>query len=111
VAASKIERRFADWLRLAVMLSPAERIRVAAIVRAGVERTQGTASDTKVRLAIKRLTDAFVYGGIADADYRAELQKFQVQLASAQKGPRREQDALGHQGRPGLRSRVGSRTT
>ena len=87
VAASEIERRFAVWLRSAVVLSPAERIRVAAIVRARLERTRGTASETKVRLAIKRLTDAFVYGGIGDADYREELQKHQAQLASAQTAP------------------------
>jgi len=82
VAASEVERRFAAWLCAAVVLSPGERARVAAIVRSRLERTMGAAKESSIRLAVKRLTDAFVYGGIGDADYREELRKLQAQLAA-----------------------------
>lgn len=87
VAARVLEDEFGAWLRAVVALDDKRRTRVAEIVRAKVRRGSDAAKATRIRTAIKRLTDAFTWGAIEEDDYRAQLVDLRTQLAVSEHLP------------------------
>jgi hypothetical protein len=56
------------WLTAAVVIPVRLKAKVAVLVRARLSRGSNDDSAEKLRLAIKRLTDAFTWGGVTEAD-------------------------------------------
>lgn len=73
MAARLLEDEFGAWLQTAVALDDKRRTRAIEVVRAKVRRGSDAAKATRLRTAIKRLTDAFTWGAIEEDDYRAQL--------------------------------------
>ena len=80
VDAGRLEERFGEWLGSALTLSAALKVRLAALVRDKLSKNTDQESAAKIRLSIKRLTDAFAWGGLGEADYREQLVWAQRQL-------------------------------
>lgn len=70
-----------------VALDDKRRTRVAEIIRAKVRRGSDAAKATRIRTAIKRLTDAFTWGAIEEDDYRAQLVDLRTQLVVSEHLP------------------------
>lgn len=70
-----------------VALDDKRRTRVAEIVRAKVRRGSDAAKASRIRTAIKRLTDVFTWGAIEEKDYRTQLADLRTQLALAERLP------------------------
>ncbi len=87
VAARLLEQEFGEWLQAAVALDAERRTRVTAIVRAKVRRGSDAAKASRIRTAIKRLTDAFTWGAIEEDDYRGQLAELRAQLAMSEHLP------------------------
>jgi hypothetical protein len=63
------------------------KVRLAKLVRAKLTRATDEGSATKIRQAIKRLTDAFTWGGMGEADYREQLVTLRAELGRAERAP------------------------
>jgi DNA invertase Pin-like site-specific DNA recombinase len=87
VAARPLEEQFGEWLADAVALPASERTRLAALVRAKLRRGSDTGKATRLRAAIKRLTDAFTWGGLEEAEYRQQLADLRAQLERTERVP------------------------
>ncbi len=87
VAAERIEAQLGVWLRLAMALPTSLRPRVAALVRARVSQQRDGATVETLRVAVKRLTDAYMWKALDEADYREQLGVLQAQLERAEQAP------------------------
>ncbi|HEV8655023.1 MAG TPA: recombinase family protein, partial [Candidatus Limnocylindria bacterium] len=96
VRADTIDREMGTFVREALSLPAALRPRLAALVRAKVARGRDEASAERLRAAMKRLTDAYTWGGIGEADYREQLAALREQLAKSDRAPdeRRVMEAI-----------------
>jgi len=81
--AERLEAQLGEWLTAAFALPANLKVRVAALVRAKA-RAAGSGETveraTAVRGAIKRLTDAYTWGALIEADYREQLRALKDQL-------------------------------
>ncbi len=87
VRAAIADEDVAAFVRAAFSLPAMARTRVAALVRAKVTRGANALAVERVRGAIKRLTDAYTWGGADEAEYRAQLAALHEQLAKAERAP------------------------
>lgn len=87
VKAADVERQFRDWLPYAVALPNAMKPRLVTLIRAKLSRRGDAAKAEQLRVAVKRLTDAWTWGGMEEADYRAELKRLQDARAAALEQP------------------------
>lgn len=87
VSAGVLEESFGKWLVEAMTLRPEDRVKLAAIIRAKVRRGFDPAKAGRVRLAIKRITDAFTWGALEEDEYRRQLTDLQGQLAIVERQP------------------------
>jgi hypothetical protein len=87
VPAETVEREMGAFLAVALGLPATLRPRLAALVRAKVARGSDQASAERLRAAMKRLTDAYTWGGVGEADYREQLTSLREQLAKADRAP------------------------
>lgn len=55
--------------------------------RAKLSRGSDAEKVSRVRLAIKRLTDAFTWGGVEEDEHRSQLRRLRVDLESATRLP------------------------
>ena len=88
--ADRLEQQIGEWIAVAFGLPAHLKVRVAALVRAkarGRQSTQTVERSSAVRQAIKRLTDAYTWGGLSEADYRSQLSGLQVQLERLDAAP------------------------
>jgi DNA invertase Pin-like site-specific DNA recombinase len=85
--ADRLEHDFGSWLVSVLAIPGVFKARLAKLVRAKLTRTSDEESATKLRQAIKRLTDAFTWGGLAEADYREQLVALRAELGRAQRAP------------------------
>jgi site-specific DNA recombinase len=81
--AERLEQQLGAWLCSAFALPANLKVKVAALVRAKA-RGQGSLQSVEraatVRLAIKRVTDAYTWGAMGEADYREQLRDLKAQL-------------------------------
>lgn len=61
--ATTLEDSFGEWLTVATTLRTEDRTKLAATIRAKVRRGSDATKAARVRLAMKRITDAFAWGG------------------------------------------------
>ncbi len=96
VPAEALERAIGVFLREALTLPVVLRSRLAALVRAKVTHGTDPAAAERLRAAIKRLSDAYTWGGIGEADYREQLAELREQLGRADRAPdeRRVMEAI-----------------
>lgn len=87
VPADTVEREMGGFLSVALTLPATLRPRLAALVGAKVAHGSDQASAERLRAAIKRLTDAYTWGGVGEADYREQLTSRREQFAKADRAP------------------------
>ncbi len=88
VPATTLEEQLGGWIEWALELPAHLKMRVAALVRARTQAALGADDRTAtVRQAMKRLTDAYTWGGITEADYREELSTLQRSLGRLEAKP------------------------
>jgi DNA invertase Pin-like site-specific DNA recombinase len=80
VPAEIIEAQFRSDVLAYLDLPSDQRARLASLVRAKLAKGSDAAKASRLRAAIRRLTDAFTWGGIEDEDYRAELRRLRADL-------------------------------
>ena len=73
---------------LAHLTLPADqRTRLTALVRARLSKGSDAEKVSRLRAAIKRLTDAYTWGGIEEDEYRSELRRLRTDLATVERLP------------------------
>jgi len=87
IAAVELEREFGSWLIAATALRDGDKARVAKLVRAQLLRGSDAGKASRLRVAMKRLTDAFTWGAIEEDDYRAQLGDLRAQLERTEQVP------------------------
>ncbi len=87
VSALELEREFGTWLTKATTLRDHDRARVAKLVRAQMLRGADAGKAARLRVAIKRITDAFTWGALEEDDYRAQLADLRAQLGRVEQLP------------------------
>ena len=85
--ATTLEDSFGDWLIAATTLRAEDRMKLAATIRAKVRRGSDATKAARVRLAIKRITDAFAWGALEEDDYRRQLGELRSQLSVVERQP------------------------
>ena len=83
----ELEREFGTWLTKATTLRDQDRARIAKLVRAQMLRGADADKAARLRVAIKRLTDAFTWGAPEEDDYRAQLADLRAQLGRVEQLP------------------------
>lgn len=87
VPARTVEREMGAFPCVALSLPATLRPRLTALIRAKVARGSDQASAERMRAAMKRLTDAYRWGGVGEADYRERLASLREQPARADRAP------------------------
>ena len=88
--ADKLERQIGRWLCEALVLTPQEKVELARLVRARITKeSAGGAADraAALRLQLKRLNDVYIFGAMAESDYRSESQTLRAALARIEQAP------------------------
>lgn len=71
---------------MATTLRTEDRSKLAAIIRAKVRRGSDATKAARIRLAMKRITDAFTWGALEEDDYR-KLGDLRAQLSVVERQP------------------------
>jgi hypothetical protein len=85
-----VERQIGRWLCEALVLSPQQKIELARLVRARITKeSAGGAADraAALRLQLKRLNDVYIFGAMAESEYRSESQTLRAALARIEQAP------------------------
>jgi hypothetical protein len=82
-----IEGQFRSGVLAYLDLPSAQRARLASLIRAKLAKGSDAAKASRLRAAIRRLTDAFTWGGIEDEDYRTQLRNLRADLDAVTKIP------------------------
>jgi hypothetical protein len=120
VLAERLERQIGRWLCEALVLTPQQKVELARLVRARIAKeSMGGAADraAALRLQLKRLNDVYIFGAMAESDYRADSHTLRAALARIEQAPdesrvtaaiRLAQDipALWHRARPERRKQM-----
>jgi hypothetical protein len=85
--AERAEVQIGEWIKEAFTLPSSLRPRLTALVRAKLSGGHDAAGPQRLREQIKRLSDAYVYGGMPEADYREQLGSLQTALGQAEHAP------------------------
>ena len=88
--ADVLEQQIGDWLCSALVLSAEHKLRLAALVREKVANDASPAAAERaaaLRQTLKRLNDAFVYGSMDEAEYRAAVTETKEALARVEGAP------------------------
>jgi len=83
--ARKVE--FGTWLHAATTLRDEDKARIATLVRAQLLRGTDAGKASRLRIAMKRLTDAFACGALKEDDYRAQLADLRSQIERVEQVP------------------------
>ena len=87
IAAIHLEREFGMWLNAATSLRDQDKARLAPLVRAQLLRGTDAGKASRLRIAMKRLTDAFTWGALEEDDYRAQLADLRSQIERVEQVP------------------------
>lgn len=108
VAAIELEREFGTWLHAATAMRDKDKARVATLVRAHLLRGTDAGKASRLRIAMKRLTDAFTWGALEEHDYyRAQLADLRSQIERVEQVPDERRIVEATQNGARLRRHVG----